>query len=80
MNDLNLSREQIFEKYLPVFRNFAKCKNLEFLESEVTGNSAILYYKSTDDCQKDKINIKKEIIYMVNEDGWKIDDNDIQEF
>ena len=79
MEKNRLNRIQAIEKLLPMFQSFAKCKKLEFLDEEIDGDSAIIYYKSTDDCVKGQVNIKKEIIYMMYENGWKIDDNDIQE-
>ena len=72
------SRAQVLEKTLPLFQSIAKCKNLNFLNEEINGKKATLSYKSTDDCTEGEINIKKEVIYMVYENGWKIDDNDIQ--
>jgi len=75
-----LSREETIKAYLPVFQRFAKCKNLDFLDEEIEGEKAVISYKSTDDCTEGQINVKKEIIYMLYEDGsWKIDSNDIQE-
>lgn len=77
MKKNGLNRKQTIETYLPIFQRFAKCKTLVFLDQKIDGNKAIISYKSTDDCTGE-VNIKKEIIYMVNEDGWKIDDNDIE--
>ena len=79
MEKNGLDREQTIEKLLPLLQNFAKCKSLEFLDEKIDGDKATVSYKSTDDCVKGEINIKKEVIYMVNEGGWKIDNNDIQE-
>jgi len=73
------SHDQVLERVLPIFQSIAKCKNLNFLNEDINGKKATLSYKSTDDCTKGEINIKKEVIYMVYENGWKIDDNDIQE-
>ena len=73
------SHDQVLERVLPIFQTIAKCKNLNFLNEEINGKKATLAYKSTDDCTKGEVNIKKEVIYMVYENGWKIDDNLIQE-
>ena len=78
-NGPRFSREQIIERALSMMQTIAKCKDLEFLNEDIDGNKATLSYKSTDDCVEGTINIKKEVIYMVYENGWKIDDNDIQE-
>jgi hypothetical protein len=80
MKKNDLSRDQLWEIYVNLFKRFAKCKDLELLSEEVEGKKGTLTYKSVDDCEKGSINIKKEIIYFVYEDGWKIDGNDIQEF
>ena len=79
MKKNGLDREQTIENLLPLLQNFSKCKSLEFLDEKIDGDKATVSYKSTDDCVKGEINIKKEVIYMVNEGGWKIDNNDIQE-
>jgi hypothetical protein len=78
MKKNSLNRKQTIETYLPIFQRFAKCKNLVFLDEKIDDNKAVVSYRSTDDCAGG-VNVKKEIIYMVNEDGWKIDDNDIEE-
>lgn len=80
MKNNGLDRQQTIETLLPLFQNFAKCKNLEFLDEKIDGDKATVTYKSTDNCVVGEINIKKEVIYLVNEGGWKIDKNDIQEF
>jgi predicted HNH restriction endonuclease len=72
------SREKIFKIVARSFQAIAKCKNIELINEDVNEKSAVLSYKSTDDCQEGKINIKKEVIFMKYESGWKIDDNDIQ--
>lgn len=79
MEKNGLNREQTLQRFLPIFRSLAKCKNLDFLDEKIEGNKATISYKSTDDCMKGQINVKKEIIYMVYESGWKIDNNDIQD-
>jgi len=80
MSKNGLSREETIKSYLPVFQRFAKCKDLDFLDEDIEGENATIFYKSTDDCTEGQLNVKKEIIYMVYEDGsWKIDNNDIQE-
>jgi hypothetical protein len=79
MKKNDLSRDQVWEIYVNLFKRFAECKDLELLGEEVEGKKATLTYKSVDDCVKGTMNFKKEIIYFVYEDDWKIDDNDIQE-
>ncbi|EAT13880.1 hypothetical protein HF888_10610 [Bermanella marisrubri] len=74
-----LTREQTIEEYLPIFQGFAKCKKLELIDEVIESDTAIISYQSTDDCVEGQVHTKKEVIYMVYEDGWKIDDNDIQE-
>jgi hypothetical protein len=78
MNNNEWSRDEVFKMVARSFKAFAKCKNLELIKEDINGKSAVLSYKSTDDCQEGKVNIKKEVIYMQYESGWKIDDNDIQ--
>jgi hypothetical protein len=78
MEKNGLTRKQTIETYLPIFQRFAKCKKLILLDEKIEGNKAVVSYESTDDCAGE-INVKKEIVYMVNEGGWKIDDNGIEE-
>ena len=57
-------RDELFKMVARSFQAFAKCKNLDLLKEDINGKSAVLSYRSTDDCQEGKINIKKKVIYM----------------
>jgi hypothetical protein len=67
------SEERILEESLELFRKFADCKILRLQNEEVAGDSAVLTYQNTDTCFSEEPNVNQEIVYMVNEDGWKID-------
>lgn len=72
------SEKQIQEMSLKMFHKFATCKKLMLLSEEVSGNSAVLTYRSSDTCFSEEPNVNQEIVYMVNEGGWKIDEIEIE--
>lgn len=71
------NKESVKSNSLKIFQRFAKCKKLEFLSEEINGKKATVTYKSTDNCSG-RNDITTEIIFMINENGWKIDEIDIK--
>jgi hypothetical protein len=72
------SKEQIMAASLKLFRRFADCKRLKLVGEEVNGSRAILTYENSDTCFSKEPNVNREIVHMVNENGWKIDEIEIK--
>jgi len=74
MKNMDKSREEVIESYLDFWRELAKCKELELVSEVIDGDGAILKYSQTDICGNATDREEEQLIRMINEDGWKIDD------
>jgi len=72
------SKEEIAAASLKLFKHFARCKNLKLLSEVVAGDKAVLTYENSDTCFSEEPNVNREIVHMVNESGWKIDEIEIE--
>ena len=77
MKKMEKSREEVIEFYLSFSREVAKCKELILVKEVMNGDLAILEYSQKDICGNESVSQEKQLIRMVNEDGWKIDDIEI---
>ena len=77
MKKMEKSREEVIEFYLSFSREVAKCKELILVKEVMNGDLAILEYSQKDICGNESTTQGKQMIRMVNEDGWKIDDVEI---
>lgn len=73
MKKMEKSREEVIEFYSKFSREHAKCKELTLVRENINGNLANLEYSQNDICGNQSSTQEKQLIRMINEDGWKID-------
>ena len=74
MESMNKTRVEVIKVYLDFSRGLAKCKEIDLVKEEITGNTATLEYSQKDICGNESTSQEKQSIRMINENGWKIDD------
>lgn len=72
MERTNRSRDEVLAYYLSFTREYARCVDIELMEVSVEGLHAELLYQQTNHCDSSEA-MPQRLIYMVNENGWKID-------
>ena len=77
MKKMDKSREEVIEFYLNFSRELAKCKELKLVSEVIIGEGAILKYSQKDICGNATDTEERQLIRMINEGGWKIDDIEI---
>ena len=77
MESMDKSREEVIEVYLNFSRELAKCKELKLVSEDIYGEKAFLKYSQKDICGNATDREEKQLIRMINEGGWKIDDIEI---
>ena len=77
MKKMKKSREEVIEFYSEFSREHAKCKELTLVRENINGNVATLEFSQKDICGNQSSTQEKQVIRMINEDGWKIDDIEI---
>ena len=77
MESMDKSREEVIEVYLNFSRELAKCKELELVSEDIYGKKAFLKYSQKDICGNATDREERQLIRMINEGGWKIDDIEI---
>ena len=77
MESMDKSREEVIEVYLNFSRELAKCKELKLVNENIYGEKAFLTYSQKDICGNATDREEKQLIRMINEGGWKIDDIEI---
>jgi len=77
MKKMKKSREEVIEFYLRFSREQAKCKELTLVSENIDGDIANLEYSQKDICGNESSAQEKQLIRMINEGGWKIDDIEI---
>ncbi len=77
MKKMEKTREEVIAFYLEFSREHAKCKELRLVREAIDDGMAELEYAQTDICGNKPTTQEKQLIRMVNEGGWKIDDIEI---
>jgi len=77
MKKMDKSREEVIEFYLNFSRELAKCKELKLVSEVINGEEAVLKYSQKDICGNAINAEERQLIRMINEGGWKIDDIEI---
>ena len=72
MAQMKKSREEVIKFYLDFSQSVAKCKSIKLLKEQQSGESVVLIYSQTDTCGNVPDGKEKQIVKMVNENGWKI--------
>ena len=71
MTQMKKSREEVIALYLDVTQRVAQCKEVSLVSETIEDNKASLEYQLRDTCS-DAVPLQKQLVRMVNEDGWKI--------
>jgi hypothetical protein len=74
METMKKSRDEVLKVYLDFWKGSAKCKEISLVKEVVDRNTAVLEYSQNDICGNESTSQEKQIIKMINEGGWKIDD------
>ena len=77
MERMDKSREEVIEVYLNFSRELAKCKELKLESEDIYGEKAFLKYSQKDICGNATDREERQLIRMIKEGGWKIDDVEI---
>ena len=77
MKQMDKSRDEVIEFYLKFSREVAKCKEITLVNKVIEADTAFLEYSQKDICGNESTSQEKQMIRMINEDGWKIDDVEI---
>jgi hypothetical protein len=74
MEQMNKSREEVIDFYLEFSKAFAKCKEISLVSEVIEKNIASLEFSQNDICGNESTSTEKQVVKMVKESGWKIDD------
>jgi len=77
MKQMGKSRDEVIVVYLEVSRKVAKCKEITLANEVIEVNTAFLEYSQKDICGNESTSQEKQLIRMIKEDDWKIDDIEI---
>ncbi|MBB1440187.1 hypothetical protein H5202_16195 [Shewanella sp. SG41-4] len=77
LKQMGKSRDEVIEFYLNVSSEVARCKKITLASEVIDANTATLEYSQKDICGNQSSAEEKQIIKMINEGGWKIDDVEI---
>ena len=77
MKKMEKSREEVIEFYSKFSQEHAKCKELSLVREAINKSIAELEYSQKDICGNKATTPEKQLVRMINEDGWKIDEIEI---
>lgn len=77
MEQMNKTRDEVIEFYLSFSREVAKCKEITLVNEVTNGDTSLLEYSQKDICGNESASQEKQVIRMVKEGGWKIDNVEI---
>jgi len=77
MKKMGRTRAEVIDFYSQFSRELAKCKELSLIRETINGSTAELEYAQKDVCGNASNTPDKQVIRMIFEDGWKIDDVEI---
>jgi len=74
MKQMNKSRDEVIVVYLEFSKGLAKCKEILPVSEVIETEKASLEFSQKDICGNESTSTEKQIVKMVKEGGWKIDD------
>ena len=77
MKQMDKSRDEVIEFYLKFSMELAKCKKITLVNEVIEADTAFLEYSQKDICGNESTSQEKQMIRMLKQDGWKIDDIEI---
>jgi hypothetical protein len=78
MQQMQKDRDSVIAVYMAFAKSVAKCRQINLLSEEINGRYAIVIFSQKEVCGSELTGDEKQIIHFVKEDGWKIDDIEIQ--
>lgn len=78
MQQMQKDRDSVIAVYMAFAKSVAKCRQLNLLSEEIHGRFAIVIFSQKEICGSELTGDEKQIIHLIKEDGWKIDDIEIQ--
>ena len=72
MAQMKKSKDEVIDFYLKLSQSVAKCKAITLIEENIADDHAVLIYSQSDICNSQSSDDEKQIINLVNENGWKI--------
>ena len=73
MKQMNKSRDEVIAIYLEFSKGLAKCKEISLVSEIIETNKASLEFSQKDICGNESTSTAKQLVKMVKESGWKID-------
>lgn len=74
MKQMNKSRDEVIAVYLEFSKGLAKCKEILLVSEVIQTDKALLEFSQKDICGNESTSKEKQVVKMVKEGGWKIDD------
>ncbi|PCJ36248.1 MAG: hypothetical protein COA75_08450 [Cellvibrionales bacterium] len=74
MKQMNKSRDEVITVYLEFTKGLARCKEISLLSETIATETASLEFSQRDVCGNESTSTEKQVVKMVKEGGWKIDD------
>lgn len=74
MKQMNKSRDEVIAVYLEFSKGLAKCKEISLVSEVIETEKASLEFSQKDTCGNESTSTEKQVVKMVKEGGWKIDD------
>ncbi|MCP5326011.1 MAG: hypothetical protein H7A09_06760 [Oceanospirillaceae bacterium] len=78
MQQMQKDRESVIALTQAFSKSVAKCREITLQSEEINGRFAIVVFAQKDICGSELTGDEKQIIHFVKENGWKIDDIEIQ--
>lgn len=77
MVQMKKNREDVIEFYQEFSQSVAKCKSIKLVDEKKSVEQVVLIYSQVDTCGNKSADKEKQVIRMVNESGWKIDNVEV---
>ena len=74
MQQMTKSRNEVIAVYLEFSKSLAKCKEISLVSEVIETKKASLEFSQKDICGNESTSTEKQVVKMVKEGGWKIDD------
>ncbi|MBV1909791.1 MAG: hypothetical protein KUG78_10755 [Kangiellaceae bacterium] len=74
MKQMTKSRNEVIAVYLEFSKSLAKCKEISLVSEVIETKKASLEFSQKDICGNESTSTEKQVVKMVKEGGWKIDD------
>ena len=77
MAQMEMSREEVIKNSLKLYRDVVRCKEIKLIKETISGEVSILEYAQRDICGNTSTIQENQVVRMVKENGWKLDNVEI---